>query len=191
MFSLPNYRRLSDADLDRLRRDNDRNSSSSVARILFNLLLLAGLWGVPLYARWMLLADVIGAESLPKAILGEWWDDRHHGEWWNADKAVLEFTTDQQIRLFWGKALIETANYRIVGNTLEVSNFIHHPDGRHLTVNSQHYQITIYGNRLNVSPSTTGFTPVPENAAEEWSGLRSVLPTSRGAFVRFWRRDKR
>ena len=181
IFSLPSYRRLSEADLDRLSRDEDRNSSNRIARVLFNLLLLAGLWGVPIYARWVFLSDVVGTKSLPNAMLGKWWKD---------DEVYLEFTADQQIRLFWKGAMIETADYRIFGDMLEVSDITRHPGDRHLSVNPQHYRISIRGHQLDITPSTTGFTPIPERSTEG-STLRLVLPAWHDATVHLRRRAER
>ncbi|MGH7168893.1 MAG: hypothetical protein ACRELF_01065 [Gemmataceae bacterium] len=182
IFSLPSYRRLSEVDLDRLRRDEDRDSSNRVARVLFNLLLLMGLWGVPLYARWVLLSDVVGAESLPKAALGKWWKD---------DKAVLEFTADQQLRLIQNGALIESADYWMLGDTLNVSDFKSQPGNHRLPVSRQCFHISIRDDRLDVTPATTGFTAIPEKAWVEGSSLRLVLPAWHGATVQFRRGDVR
>jgi hypothetical protein len=193
IFSLPSYRRLSEADLARLRRDDERYPFNRVVRMLLNLLLLSGLWGMPLYARWIVLPDIVGVETknLPKAILGEWWSDRKFGEWWNEHKAVVELTAAQQVRLFWEGALIETADYRIVENVLEVSDFRSQPVDHRLLVNPQRFQISIHGNQLILTPASFGFTPIPENAVWEGSSLRLVLPTWQGWSVTFWRRDNR
>jgi hypothetical protein len=60
-----------------------------------------------------------------------------------------------------------------------------------LPVNPQCFQITIRGARLQITPATIGFTPVPENTAWERSALRGVLPAWHGKSVTFWRRHKR
>jgi hypothetical protein len=73
MFSsLPDYRRFAEADLQRLRKDHKRNPSNRLGGMMFNLVLLAGLWGVPLYARWFVLSNITSTHPLPEAVLGEW-----------------------------------------------------------------------------------------------------------------------
>ena len=46
-------------------------------RMLLNLLLLSGLWGMPLYARWLVLADQAMDQPLSEAVVGKWWRDEH------------------------------------------------------------------------------------------------------------------
>jgi len=181
IFSLPSYRRLSEADLERFRNAGDQQSSIRVARALFNILLLAGLWGAPLYARWCVLSDMKETPSLSEAVLGQW----RYG-----DKSLLEFTSDQQIRLSQDGMMIETASYRIVGDVLEIYDFKLQLGHHDLEINQQRYQISILDENLIVRPSAIGFTPVPEHTQWERSGLRMVLPQFHGASVQFRRRDK-
>jgi hypothetical protein len=178
--SLPDYRRFSDAALERLREG--RSPADRFAGMLFNLAILAGLWGAPLYARWVILSDIQETKGLPEAVLGRWLV---------GDKSLLEFTPDQQIRLFRDDALIETADYRIIGDTLQISNFKLQPGDHELELNQQRYQISLRAGQLIVTPSTSGFTPVPEHAQWEEGRLRLILPHFHGDSVRFLRENRR
>jgi hypothetical protein len=180
--SLPDYRRFSDAALERIRQDDGRKTFDRLAAMLFNLAILAGLWGAPLYARWMVLSDMHETKSLSEVVLGRWRV---------GDTSLLEFTLDQQIRLFWHGALIETADYRIIGDMLEISNFKLQPGDHELELNQQYYQIALRTGQLIVTPSTSGFTPVPEHAQWEESRLRLILPHFHGASVQFLRENRR
>ena len=82
---------------------------------------------------------------------------------------------------------METADYRIFGDMLEVSEFTRH---RRLSVNPQHYRITIRGDQLTITPSRTGFTPIAERSGEG-SALRWVLPPFSDRSVHFRRQNKR
>jgi hypothetical protein len=176
IFSLPSYRRLSETDLACLRKDDAQQTSTRAARVFFNLLLLVGLWGAPLYARWVVLAD------LPKAVLGKW----QHGE-----KNVLEFTPNYQVRLLRDGDAIETAKYRFAGDVLVLSDFRRQPGDRPLPVDQQGYSISLHGDRLTITPAADWFTPVPDNAAREGSSLRLLLPAFHGASVQFRRANDR
>lgn len=178
--SLPDYRRFSDDALKRL--SDGRSTADRLAGMLFNLAILAGLWGAPLYARWVILSDIQETKGLPEAVLGRWPV---------GDNSLLEFTPDQQIRLFWHGALIETADYRISGDMLEISNFKLQPGDHDLELNRQRYQIAIRADQLIVTPSASGFMPVPHNAAWEGSRLRLTLPHFHGSSVQFPRENRR
>lgn len=166
IFSLPSYRRLSDLDLARLRLDDERNPSWRAGRMLLNLLLLSGLWGMPLYARWLVLADQARDQPFSEAVLGKWW---------LGDRAILEFTPNRHLRLCGEKGLIETAEYQIVNDTLWVDDFKRQPGDVALLVKAQCFQITIRDNQLIVRPAKFGFTPIPRHGWED-SVLRRLLP---------------
>jgi hypothetical protein len=183
--SLPNYRRFAETTIQRIRKNRKRKTDRP-ARMLFNVLLLAGLWGVPLYARWMILSDLNVIQVLSEEVLGKWeMDNKGH-------KRILEFTL-KQLRLIQNKAITESADYQIVGDALWVSSFKSQPGDHPLPVNQQRYQISIRDHRLIIKPATTGFTRIPENAA--WEGpsqLRIiVLPPWQGAISQFQRADNR
>jgi len=110
VFSLPSYRRLSEADLHRLRNDSAQRTSARIARILFNILLLVGLWGLPLYLRSFVSSKPSGTidphEAIdPEAIIGRWRSADGSG-------AVLEFTRDGALRLSREGIVKLTAHYR-------------------------------------------------------------------------------
>jgi hypothetical protein len=92
--SLPDYRRFSDAALQRLREE--RSTADRFAGVLFNLTILAGLWGAPLYARWMILSE---------SILGTW-------RTLDGSQFRITFTEDGRFILGWKGIPVETADYR-------------------------------------------------------------------------------
>lgn len=93
IFSLPNYRRLSEADLDRLRKDDKQTVSRWVAHTVFNLMLLAALWGLPYYFCSLVLSKESDSASPRKAIIGAWRPVAGHGH------DAIEFTRDGEFRL--------------------------------------------------------------------------------------------
>lgn len=182
MFSsLPDYRRFAESALPRLRKDHERETSNRIGGMAFNIILLAGLWGVPLYARWMILSDRNPTQNLSTEVLGKWRKDDSH---------ILEFTRRGELLLILirNKVVVESADYRIAGDVLEVSGFTQQPENRLLPVNQQRYQLFLRGDRLLIKPATTGFTSIPERASEG-SGLRLVLPPWSGVTVQFQRVD--
>jgi hypothetical protein len=178
--SLPEYRRIAEAVIPRLRKDPHRTISNRFAGKLLSLALLAGLWGLPLYARWMVLSDRNPPLPLSEAVLGEWRSD---------DRNILAFNRlNQKLWLSQDGVIIESANYRIQGEELEVSGFIRQPDNLLLPVGPQRYQISIRVDRLIVRLADTGFTNVPCRA-DEGSKLRRVLPPWHGTTLQFQRVD--
>ena len=121
MFSsLPDYRRFADAALKRFRKDNKREPSNRLGRMMLNLVLLAGLWGLPLYARWIVLADRNSTNStsenitkttpetkinISEAIVGKWRpvDGSHFS---------ITFTRDGKFVVSWKETIVETAHYQ-------------------------------------------------------------------------------
>jgi hypothetical protein len=171
--SMPDYRRRFATALQRIRKDDDSQISNRIVRALSHILILAVLWGVPLYGRWMLLSARSAGPSLSAAVIGKW----------GSERSFLEFTPDHQIRLFDDAELIETASYEIAGDVLQISDFKLQPGDEELPLNQQCYRISIVGDQLTITPSTLpgfGFTPVPDNAAWEVSRLRRWLPGSHG-----------
>jgi hypothetical protein len=181
--SLPDYRRFAEATIRRIRKDRKRRTDRP-ARMLFNVLLLAGLWGIPLYGRWLMLSDTDITQDLPEAVLGRWLI----GE--KGERGVLEFTPRKQLRLIRNNGvMIESADYEIVGDALWLSNFKSRSDHL-LPVDHQRYQISIRDDRLIVKPATSGFTHIPEHAADEGpSWLRMELPPWQGVNRQFQRAD--
>jgi hypothetical protein len=180
--SLPDYRRIAEATIQRIRKDRKRTTDRP-ARMLFNVLLLTGLWGVPLYARWMILSDMNVAQVLSEDILGKWLI----GE--KGARGFLEFTPKRQLRLIQNNGvMIESADFEIVGGALWVSNFKSQPGGHLLPTDHQCYQISIRDDQLIVKPATSGFTHVPVDSWEE-GRLRMVLPPWQGVIRQFQRAD--
>jgi hypothetical protein len=105
IFSLPSYRRLSEADLQRLRKDGERRTSTRGARILFNILLLVGLWGLPYYLRSLVASSPSGTIDPREAIIGKWQDVNDSGY-------VLEFTRDGGFHRSRSGIVKQTAHYR-------------------------------------------------------------------------------
>jgi hypothetical protein len=185
MFSsLPDYRRFAESALRRLRKDQKRTTCGRLSRIVCNLVILTGLWGLPLYARWMVVSEMNATLPLSWSLLG--------GEWRSDDGSVLLFTWGDELRLIVNGTMIESANYRIVDDELEIGGFMRHPGDRPLPVVVQRYQVTftIRGDRMTIVPAKKGFTPIPEKASEEGSRLRLVLPPFRGTSVVFHRADE-
>jgi hypothetical protein len=110
IFSLPNYRRLSEADLARLRKDDKRTVSSWVANTLFNFLLLAALWGLPYYFCSLVLSKESDSANPRKAIIGVW-RPAARGER-DVTGYAIEFTRDGEFRLWRGGMVGLTAHYR-------------------------------------------------------------------------------
>jgi hypothetical protein len=105
VFSLPSYRRLSDADLHRLRNNSEQQTSTRLTRILFNILLLVGLWGLPLYLRSFVSSKPFDTIDPHEAIIGRWQDVDH-------SSYVLEFTRDGAFHLSRDGIVKRTAHYR-------------------------------------------------------------------------------
>lgn len=105
VFSLPSYRRLSEADLHRLRNDSEQRGSARISRIAFNLLLLVGLWGLPHYLRSLVLSSPSDTIDPHEAIVGRWQDVDN-------SSYVLEFTRDGVVNLTQGGIVKWTAHYR-------------------------------------------------------------------------------
>ncbi len=181
--SLPSYRRFAEATIQRINKARKRKSSDRPVRMLFNVVLLAGLWGLPLYSRWLILPDKNIIQDLPEAVLGRWLI----GE--KGERGVLEFTPKKQLRLIRNGAIIESAEYEIIGDSLWVSDFKSQSRDHLLPVDQQRYEISVYDNRLIVKPATSGFTHIPENSALEGSGLRLVLPPWQIVISQFQRAD--
>lgn len=189
MFSsLPDYCRLAESVLPRLRKDSEQRTPNRLRRMALNLVLLAGLWGLPLYARWMVLADRNPPQEMSDSlsqhpsedILGKWRKDESN--------SILEFSRKGELRLIGQQEVVESADYRIVGDELEVSGFRQQPDDRLLTVNQQRYQIITRGDRLLIKPAPAGFTSVPLDRSHAADGsLRYVLPPWSGQSSKFHR----
>jgi hypothetical protein len=178
IFSLPNYRRLSEEDLARLNKDDPRSPSRRLQKAVLNILLLAGLWGLPFYGRSAVLS-AMNEKMLREEILGKWL---------TSGGGLLEFTPNRRVRLSYGKRVVESAYYSFVGGDIvEIDGFRQQPEDRYLVVEPQWYQIPIQGGQLlTVTPSTYGFRP-SLNAAVERSSLCRVLPTSHGDSRQFRR----
>jgi hypothetical protein len=198
MFSsLPDYRHFADSALQRLGNDPERKPSTRFGGMVLNLVLLAGLWGLPLYARRIVLSDRNGSESTHESTTKTTPESRVNlsediiGKWQSAGANYLEFTANQQLQLIQNEELIETADYRIVGEVLEVSSFKLQPGDRDLEINQQKYRISIHGDQLALKAADKGFTPIAEKMQWEKSNLRKVLPPWHGPIIRFERADNR
>lgn len=182
MFSsLPDYPRSAETVLQPPREGNEGKAADRIGRMLFRLAILAGLWGVVLYARWMIVSDMIPAQNLPEAVLGKWQSDRMDG------RSFIEFTPNHQLRLVGNGTTIESADYEIVGGELMIWRFQHPPGDRDLELGQQCYQISVRGNQLAVTVSDRGITPIPEHTQFEPSSLRLLLPFWQGYTVQFQR----
>lgn len=128
IFSLPSYRRFAEASIDRLRKDERHATTDRLGVILFNILLLAGLWGTPFYARWLVQSNVIGRAKAVEHLnlIGTWrTTDGSHFR--------ITFTRDGQFVLSWKRTIVETASYWFHdGNPNEVvmSDFFEQPGNR-------------------------------------------------------------
>lgn len=182
-YSLPDYRRFAEAALQRLRKDHTRKTSNRWERMLLNVVLVAGLWGGVLYARWLIPSDVNPAQNLPVALFGKWQSE------WLGDRGFLEFTPNHQLLLVRNGKMIESADYQIVGDVLMISGFTDQPSGRDLELQSQCYRISIHGSQLTINAADIGFTRVPEHLQFEKSGLRTVLPFWQGHIVHYQRAE--
>lgn len=183
MFSsLPDYRRFAHTALQRLNNAPERKPSNRFCGMLLNLVLLAGLWGLPLYARWMILTERDSTKSLAEAIIGKWRC---------SETSYLEFTPDHHLRLFRNDSIIESADYQLVGHVLQVFRFKLQPGDQELEINQQCYRFSIRGDRLNVTSADIGFTPVISiDRPRDRSGgshMRQVLPRWHGAILHFQR----
>ncbi len=115
IFSLPNYRRLSEADLDRLRKDDNRTTACCVANTLFNILLLAALAGLPYYLGSVVLSRETGVINPRETIIGVWRPANRDGH--DAIGRAVEFTRDRECRLWQGGIVELTAHYRFDVNS--------------------------------------------------------------------------
>jgi hypothetical protein len=105
MFSsLPDYRRFAEAALQRIRKDHKQKSSHRLSGMLFNILLLAGLWGLPLYARWVVVPDIHRSTSEPPSLIGKW-------QAMNGSHFSITFSADGQFVVSWKETVLETARY--------------------------------------------------------------------------------
>jgi hypothetical protein len=105
IFSLPSYRRLSQADLDGLRKDSDQTNAARVSRVLLNILLLTGLWALPFYLRSLVLPEQSDTINPSEAIIGRW-------QLSTGDGQAIEFTSDGEFQLSRGGIVELTAHYR-------------------------------------------------------------------------------
>jgi hypothetical protein len=147
--SLPDYRRFAEATIRRTRKDR-RRKTDRPARMLFNVLLLAGLWGVPLYARWVILADIGTPKHAHGTIVGTWraTDGSHF---------LITFTADGQFKLLWQDTIIETARYWFNDgnqNEILVSDFREQPGDR-LVSNEEMwwFRASVEGAKLSITHS--------------------------------------
>jgi hypothetical protein len=105
IFSVPGYRRLSEEDLARLRKDDPRNPARRLQAAFFNILLLAGLWGLPLYGRSVVLSAMDERKSAPEVIVGSKWRTTDGSDF------QIAFTSEGQFVLSWKEAVVATARY--------------------------------------------------------------------------------
>jgi hypothetical protein len=194
LSSLPDYRRFAEADFQWPRKENDRKTSDRFERMFFNVVLLAALWGGPMYARWMILSDMnitdnitqvpleVVLGDLPEAVLGEW---RFGAE------SFLEFTPNHQLELIGSRGIIESADYQIVGDVLKISGFKRQPDNLDLAIVEQCYRISIRGGTLIITPSDSGFTPFDRHTPSEGYLRSVVLPPFYGAIIQYQRAEDR
>jgi hypothetical protein len=149
IFSLPNYRHLSEAELNRLRKDDKRTAFRNVANTLFNLLLLAALWGLPYYFCSLVLSGGSDSASPRKAIIGVWRPAAGDG------RDAIEFTRDGTFRLSRGGIVGETGHYRfdvhgdVVFYDLNPPDLLHGLDG--IVPAQYRVTVTIIGDRLSVT----------------------------------------
>jgi hypothetical protein len=104
IFSVPRYRRLSEDDLARLNKDDPRNPTRRLQSALLNILLLAGLWGVPLYGRSVVLSAMNEPKSALEAVVGKWRPT-------NGSHFQIAFTSEGQFVLSWKETVVATARY--------------------------------------------------------------------------------
>jgi hypothetical protein len=180
--SIPDYRRFAESAMQRVRKNHQRTSSDRLARLLFNVVLLAGLWGVPLYARWLVMSSMNVTQGLSEIILGRW-------QIVESGNGFLEFTPKMQVRLVGRNGIvIESADYQIAGEALMVFGFKLQPGNRDLEMEQQQcYRISIRGDQLTIASSDRGFTAIPRHGSD--SHLRRVLPHWVGAIFHFQRAD--
>lgn len=126
IFSLPSYRRFAEASIYRLRKDDGRVTPDRLGAIFFNIVLLTGLWGIPLYARWLVQSNVNSRSRAFESIVGTWRTTA-------GSPFQITFTRDGQFGLSWKGTVIETASYWFhEGNLNEVvmSDFCEQPGNR-------------------------------------------------------------
>ena len=181
IFSLPSYRRLSEADLDRLRKDSDENISNRVSRALFNILLLAGLWGLPFYLRSLVQPEASDTIDPSKAIVGRWQS--------RAQKSLaLEFTRNGDFRLSRQGIVKLTAHYHFDKRD-EVVLYDFNPP-RIIIID--HAEDTVAQYRFTISFTEAGLTATtaPPEAARSLRELqwnRLGLPPPFGSIAHFKR----
>ena len=126
IFSLPSYRRFAEASMKHLRKDDGRATSDRLGAMLFNIALLASLWGVSLYARCLVLSNVNNRARAFEHFVGTWrTTDGSHFQ--------ITFTRHGQFVLSWKGTIVETADYWFNdGNQNEVviSDFFEQPGNR-------------------------------------------------------------
>jgi len=156
--SIPDYRRFKEDAVQRVRKDRQRTSPDRLGRMLFNVMLLAGLWGVPLYARWVILADIDKQIAKPEqppeeaqgTIVGKWraTDGTHYS---------ITFTKDEQFILSWKETILETAHYWFFEEDEEeiVIDAFHEQPGDRLIVGDEKwwFRATVKGEKLSTSPT--------------------------------------
>lgn len=128
MFSsLPDYRRFGETVLQRMHKDPKQPSSNRLVERTFNILLLAALWGVPLYARWVVVPYIhrpkIESPSSP-SIVGKWKTTKFGNHF------SVTFTEDGQFVVSWKDTVLETARYSFADDNqhiLVLENFRKQP----------------------------------------------------------------
>ncbi len=100
--SLPDYRRFSDAALKRL--SEERSTADRLAGMLFNLAILAGLWGAPLYARCVILSDLQSPKDFSNTIRGTWRTT-------NGSHFVITFTEQGEFLVSWKGRLVDSTRF--------------------------------------------------------------------------------
>jgi hypothetical protein len=126
IFSLPSYRRFAETSINRLRKDDGHATPDRLGAILFNIVLLAGLWGIPFYARWLVQSNVNSRSRAFESFVGTWRTTA-------GSPFQITFTRDGQFVLSWKGTVIETASYWFhEGNLNEVvmSDFFEQPGNR-------------------------------------------------------------
>jgi hypothetical protein len=154
--SIPDYRRFAEATIQGVCKDRQRTSPDRLARMLFNVILLAGLWGVPLYARWVILADIDKDIAKPEqaqgTIIGKWRAT-------NGTHFSITFTEDGQFVLSWKEIILETATYWFHQGNQElivVADFREQP-GDHLVEGDDKwwFRASVEAQKLSLSHSFT------------------------------------
>ena len=151
MFSsMPDYRRFAEAALQRLRKDPTRKTCNRWERMLLNVVLVTGLWGVPLYARWVVLSDIDRPEDVAEGIVGKWraTDGSHFS---------IAFTAEGQFVLSWKETIVETARYWFNDgkqDEIVLADFREPPDERPIEEEGMWwFQVFLEGKKLSITHS--------------------------------------